>query len=297
MTIDGGISLGKLLEGVNQGGLVASVVGEVPTVSEAFLEVGDSLLVSAWKYYQFLYCSPLRTGKSNINIETKNYSDVPGSLTFEYDASGFKDVAVSKDNKYKYTCYDRLEAFKSMRWDEDGDGFYGVPGDASDPDDFDASVSPGVGDPGGTLGDGIDNDRDGSIDEDNYMLRIEETSNACYPKDAGGVSPLDPAKTMYFELNFTSPSDFNASFWMDTVYIWTPSTGKIERPAFWRLEGSTPSTLNLYPDGYGPSLVSWPSFTVTSIVGTTMSGTYANYQPTTDPPCAFGGNWTLAPVP
>ncbi|PLX40871.1 MAG: hypothetical protein C0608_07895 [Deltaproteobacteria bacterium] len=298
---DGGNSLRMLINGSDIHSLADVLRQSVMTLSEAFVEIADSLALSTQQYYQLLYCSSLRDGAADgeLHMEVKNWAGVPGELDMIYETTNMTDYYVDDFFNFPMTCFDRAEAFKSAKYDRDGDGYYYVPGKFQDiNDDPNDPLAPFMRGYGGDIpNDGIDNDGDGvdNVDgaEDGWVLTITEVANDCL---GDGVS-LSPPKDIYFNLT-DNAGYLYGTFVMPTLYF---NDGLIsaERPAEWILEGdSTAGTFTIRPTGWA-NTTKWPEFTITGLLPGGWEGTYLqSYQwvPLPATQCSASGTWTLVPV-
>ncbi|PLX43886.1 MAG: hypothetical protein C0609_07005 [Deltaproteobacteria bacterium] len=296
---DGGNSLRMLISGSDIHALADELRESVMTLSEGFIEIADSLALSTQQYYQLLYCSSLRDGADDgeLHMEVKNWAGVPGELDMIYETTNLTDYYVDDYFSFPMTCFDRAEAFKSAKYDRDGDGYYYVPGKFQDiNDDPNDPLAPFMRGYGGDIpNDGIDNDGDGgdNIDgaEDGWVLTLTELENTCINAD---IVPLRPPQDIYFNLS-NNAGYLYGTFVMSTVYF---DDGEIraERPAEWILEGdSTANSFSIRPLGWG-NTNQWPVFSIIGPLAGGWEGTYLQDYPWVEGQCFASGQWTLVQI-
>jgi hypothetical protein len=64
-------------------------VGDAAAIEQAFREIGERIVGFTRSYYLLSYCSPARAGKHEVTIEAVS-GDAKGTLTYEFDATGFE---------------------------------------------------------------------------------------------------------------------------------------------------------------------------------------------------------------
>lgn len=64
------------------------LVEDSAAITEAFRQVGERIVQMTQRFYLLSYCSPARAGEHRVTVEAVT-PDATGSLTYEFDATGF----------------------------------------------------------------------------------------------------------------------------------------------------------------------------------------------------------------